>query len=160
MPEAIHDAHGKVLDQHVGLGDQLEEELLAARLLEVEHHRLLVGVQHDQRPRLDLALAAAHDVALRRLDLEHARAHEAQGQAGIGAVVDLPEIEDEHAVEGAADGHGCSSFSVKPFMLLSPLGERLGEGVMQAAVVALTPSPNLSPKGERNMIVASLGERP
>ena len=37
------------------------------------------------------------------------------------------------------------------FMLLSPLGERLGEGVMQEAIFALTPSPNLSPKGERNM---------
>jgi hypothetical protein len=36
-------------------------------------------------------------------------------------------------------------------MLLSPLGERLGEGVMQEAAFGLTPSPNLSPKGERNM---------
>jgi hypothetical protein len=36
-------------------------------------------------------------------------------------------------------------------MLLSPLGERLGEGVMQETVFALHPSPNLSPKGERNM---------
>ena len=36
-------------------------------------------------------------------------------------------------------------------MLLSPLGERLGEGVMQGTVFGLTPSPNLSPKGERNM---------
>jgi hypothetical protein len=35
-------------------------------------------------------------------------------------------------------------------MLLSPLGERLGEGVMQKTIFALTPSPNLSPKGERN----------
>ena len=35
-------------------------------------------------------------------------------------------------------------------MLLSPLGERLGEGVMQETVFD-TPSPNLSPKGERNM---------
>jgi len=35
-------------------------------------------------------------------------------------------------------------------MLLSPLGERLGEGVMQETVFG-TPSPNLSPKGERNM---------
>ncbi len=38
-------------------------------------------------------------------------------------------------------------------MLLSPLGERLGEGVMQKAIFGLTPSPNLSPKGERNMKV-------
>jgi hypothetical protein len=36
-------------------------------------------------------------------------------------------------------------------MLLSPLGERLGEGVMQEKAFGLTPSPNLSPKGERNM---------
>jgi len=35
-------------------------------------------------------------------------------------------------------------------MLLSPLGERLGEGVMQETAFD-TPSPNLSPKGERNM---------
>jgi len=33
-------------------------------------------------------------------------------------------------------------------MLLSPLGERLGEWVARAFK---TPSPNLSPKGERNM---------
>jgi hypothetical protein len=31
------------------------------------------------------------------------------------------------------------------------LEERLGEGVMQEAVFGLTPSPNLFPKGERNM---------
>jgi hypothetical protein len=37
------------------------------------------------------------------------------------------------------------------FILLSPLGERLGEGVMQETIFALTPSPNLSPKGERNL---------
>ena len=36
-------------------------------------------------------------------------------------------------------------------MLLSPLGERLGEGVLQETVL-MTPSPNLSPKGERNMM--------
>ena len=36
-------------------------------------------------------------------------------------------------------------------MLLSPSGERLGEGVMQEAIFGLPPSPNLSLKGERNM---------
>jgi hypothetical protein len=35
-------------------------------------------------------------------------------------------------------------------MLLSPLGERLGEGVMQEIIFALHPL-SLSPKGERNM---------
>jgi len=33
-------------------------------------------------------------------------------------------------------------------MFLSPLGERLGEGVPEARG---TPSPSLSPKGERSM---------
>ncbi len=36
-------------------------------------------------------------------------------------------------------------------MLLSPLGERLGEGVMQETIFVLPPSPSLSPKGERNL---------
>jgi hypothetical protein len=35
-------------------------------------------------------------------------------------------------------------------MFLSPLGERLGEGVQQKAAFCITPSPNLSPKGERS----------
>jgi hypothetical protein len=36
-------------------------------------------------------------------------------------------------------------------MFRSPLGERLGEGVMQEETFALTPSPSLSAKGERNL---------
>jgi hypothetical protein len=46
-------------------------------------------------------------------------------------------------------------------MLLSPLGERLGEGVM-GETVSGSPSPNLSPKGERNVNhgVASIGLSP
>jgi len=43
------------------------------------------------------------------------------------------------------------SFLRSAFVLLSPLGERMGEGVMHEAVFGLTPSPNLSPKGDRNM---------
>jgi len=37
-------------------------------------------------------------------------------------------------------------------MFLSPLGERLGEGVNPKAACCITPSPNLSPKGERSLI--------
>jgi hypothetical protein len=36
-------------------------------------------------------------------------------------------------------------------MFLSPLGERLGEGVNPKIVSCITPSPSLSPTGERNM---------
>jgi hypothetical protein len=36
-------------------------------------------------------------------------------------------------------------------MFLSPLGERLGEGVNAKIVSCITPSPSLSPKGERSM---------
>src|ERR1700730_3937115 len=41
-------------------------------------------------------------------------------------------------------------------LLLSPLGERLSEGVIQESVVGCTPSPNLSPEGERNMTPLAL----
>ena len=36
-------------------------------------------------------------------------------------------------------------------MFLSPLGERLGEGVNPKVFSCIAPSPNLSPKGERSM---------
>ena len=36
-------------------------------------------------------------------------------------------------------------------MFLSPLGERLGEGGDPKIACCITPSPNLSPKGERSM---------
>ena len=40
--------------------------------------------------------------------------------------------------------HGPLARIMIMLMLLSPLGERLGEGVMQEAIFGLTPSPNLS----------------
>jgi len=36
-------------------------------------------------------------------------------------------------------------------MFLSPLGERLGEGVNAKTASCIAPSPSLSPKGERSM---------
>ena len=36
-------------------------------------------------------------------------------------------------------------------MFLSPLGERLGEGVNRRLACGITPSPSLSPKGERSV---------
>jgi len=41
--------------------------------------------------------------------------------------------------------------AARAFMFLSPLGERLGEGVNPETVSCITPSPSLSPKGERSM---------
>src|SRR5882762_2593336 len=102
-PEAqtVHHADGEVLHHHVGLAHETEEERLTVGLLEVENHRLLVGVQHDQGIGLDLTLAGPDDIALRALDLEHARAHEAEQQATVRALVDLAEIEHQQAVERA-----------------------------------------------------------
>ena len=61
-------------------------------MLEVEDHRLLVGVEHHQRIGLDVALAAPHHIALGRLDLEDAGPHEAEQEAAVGPVVDLAEV--------------------------------------------------------------------
>jgi hypothetical protein len=36
-------------------------------------------------------------------------------------------------------------------MFLSPLGERIGEGVKREGFLLHPPSPSLSPKGERSM---------
>ena len=111
--QAIHDAGGEVLHHDVGLARQPEEQRLALRLLEVEDHRLLVGVEHHERVGLDVALAAADDVALGRLDLEDAGAHEAEEKAAVRAVVDLAEVEHEHAFERAAGGPGHECQSVR-----------------------------------------------
>src|SRR5437899_486175 len=72
-------------------------------MLEVEHHRLLVRVEHHERVGLHLTLPAPDDVAFGPLDLEHPGAHEAKQQTAVGAVIDLPEIEHEHALQRAAD---------------------------------------------------------
>src|SRR5207245_2072088 len=85
------------------LARQAKEERLAVGVLEVEHHRLLVRVQHHERVGLHLTLSAPDDVAFGPLDLEHPGAHEAEQQAAVGAVVDLAEIQHEHALERAAD---------------------------------------------------------
>ena len=104
--QTLHHAGGEVLHDHVGLARQAQEERLALRVLEVEDHRLLVRVEHHQRIGLHVALPPADHIALGRLDLEHARAHEAQQEPAVRPVVDLTEVEDEHALEGAARG-GC-----------------------------------------------------
>ena len=62
--QTVHHADREVLDDHVGLSGQTEEQRLAVGVLQVEDDGLLVGVQHDERIGLDLALAAPHDVAL------------------------------------------------------------------------------------------------
>jgi hypothetical protein len=49
-------------------------------------------------------------------------------------------------------GFGVQNSSSHPLLIfLSPLGERLGEGVNAKIVSWITPSPSLSPKGERSM---------
>jgi hypothetical protein len=45
-------------------------------------------------------------------------------------------------------------------MFLSPLGERLGEGVNAKVSSCITPSPSLSPKGERSLSFARSGALP
>ena len=80
---------------------------LPALGLEVEHDRLLAAVEHGegQRRAADHA-APAQRLAARRLDLDHRRAGHRQQERGIGAVVDLGEIEDDDAVEGLVHGRG------------------------------------------------------
>jgi len=50
--------------------------------------------------------------------------------------------------------------STSCFIFLSPLGERLGEGVNAKTASCITPSPSLSPKGERSMSFIFAGGAP
>ena len=71
----LQGVHAEVLDHHVALLDELEEELLAFRLLQVDDDAALVAVQADEIGGLAVLegdAPAAREVAeAGRLELDH-----------------------------------------------------------------------------------------
>src|SRR4030095_5595399 len=103
-----HEPGREVLDHHVRLLDQLEKELLAGGLLEIDGHAALVGVEDEEEHGVEarhLGPVAARLRAARRLGLEDAGAPPAPGLRAGGAGLELGEVEDAHAAERAL-GHG------------------------------------------------------
>ena len=97
-----------VLDQHIGLGDEPLENVLGARIFQVERDAALVAVHHHEGHRLAVDIRrphAARVVATRDfLDLHDVRTHVGQHQAADRACHDVAEIENAHPFERALTG--------------------------------------------------------
>jgi hypothetical protein len=112
-----------VLDQAVGLLNQLDERLLAGAGLEVEFDAALVAVHHHEGGRFAVNVRrqeAAGIVAIGPLHLDHVRAHVGQHQPGNRTGHDVGQLDDLHALKRAGIGdvlmvcHFMSSPRCKP----------------------------------------------
>src|SRR5207249_3029504 len=109
--QALHEAGGEVLHHDVGALDHLQEELAPGRILEVDRHAALVGVEDKEEHRIEpghLRTIAARLLAARRLDLDDVGAEPAQELGAGRAGFELGEIENPDAAQRAL-GHGSPS---------------------------------------------------
>src|SRR5262249_36772353 len=107
--ETIHHAGAGVLDYHLCRFDQLEKNLAAARLLEIEADRELVAVDAleiaGERPQLVIGMKRpdlARAVAVERLDLDDLGALVGEHHGAERSGQHLREIDDAQAVERSA----------------------------------------------------------
>ena len=100
--QALDHAGPEVLHHDVGAGGQLQERLLAARVLQVERHAALVAVEHREAVGLvvDLRVEAARGVAVgEALDLDHVGAQIPEHHRAVGAGHHAGEVDHLHAFE-------------------------------------------------------------
>ena len=104
IAQLLHRARAEVLDQHVGLGQQLIEHLAVGRCLQVEDDGFLAAIDRHEIGRAPLyeRPVFARVVALaRRLHLDHPRAHLRHQQRAVGTCEDAREVDDGDAGERA-----------------------------------------------------------
>ncbi len=107
QPDPLHDAGAEVLDEDVGMGDQLSDVGKVGGHLEVGRDGLLVAVHRVERDRVAVQHAAgerqgASDVAgARTLDLDDARTEVGESHRRDGAGQELAEVQHEQPVEGS-----------------------------------------------------------
>src|SRR5919112_1558038 len=108
-PEAVHDARAEVLDQDVGAGHELAEDLLALVGLHVEGEAPLVAVEHREVQRVhvrQIAELAAGDVPpAGLLDLDDVGSHPREELRADRAGLHVRHVEDADALEGLCNGH-------------------------------------------------------
>ena len=105
VPEAetVHHAGAKILDHHVGLLDQRQDDLAAFGRLEIDREQALVA----ERAEIEAADAAGHfgagpaarTLAAERLDLDDLRAHVAEVLGARRPLQHVAETHDLHPVE-------------------------------------------------------------
>ena len=107
--ELLHRAAPEVLDQHVGVAHQAQQDLAALRLLEVERDAALVAVQHQERRRdavdARLAIAARVVAAGQLLDLDDVGAESASITPQVGPAM----ICASSSTRMPASGPGCGT---------------------------------------------------
>jgi hypothetical protein len=132
--EAVHGPGAEVLDDHVGLAQEIVEQRAAARVLQVEREALLVRVEEEEAPAVDAGPVAQREavgLAGERLDLDDLGAQPREElRAGRAGLV-LAEVDDADAVEGF--GHWAKSPEMSAGAGPSPCplpltGEREKEG--------------------------------
>src|ERR1700730_12771438 len=102
-PQPLDRAGRQILGEDVGLLDQLLDEFDAARGLEVDRHRFLVGVEDLEIERVVVAGAAgdlAAGIAVPRvLDLDHLGAEPGERLGAGGAGLELGQIDNPNAFQ-------------------------------------------------------------
>jgi hypothetical protein len=98
QPHSIHRPRGEVLDQHVGVTDQLVHDLLALGGLGVDRQRSLVGVEHREIQRIDVGdipqLVTRHIATGEALDFQHVGAEPGEHLGAGGAGLYSGEVDD------------------------------------------------------------------
>ena len=105
-PEAhlLQRAGAKVLDEHVGRGDEPQQRILGGGVAQVEHERALVARVGLPVQREAGVAPVAQRIARRRLDLDHVGAEVGELQRQHVAGDQARQIEHADAVERAARG--------------------------------------------------------
>ena len=103
-PEPVERARPEILQEHIGLGDDLSEQPLAVIGLQVEGQAALVGVEQQKEQAvavLDVAHVAARDVAaLRLLELDHIGAEKRQDLRTSRPRLVVRHVDDADAGQG------------------------------------------------------------
>ena len=130
-------AGSEIFEQHVGAGGQLERERAAARVLEVDRHRLLVAIDREKVGRL-----AAHEgraegagvvAALGTLELDHARAEVGELHRAERSGQHAREIEHHQVVERQHANRLCTNGAQKIASLVKRAFNRVAKESPMAA---------------------------
>ena len=101
--QPVEHAVAEIVDQHVGLLDQVEQDRLAARGAQIEREAALVAVVGDEMAAIEAAAKIAERIAaFRILDLDHRGAEIGQQHAGERPGDHGGQFDDPYAVEHAA----------------------------------------------------------
>ena len=129
VAQLLHRAGPEVLDDDVGLLEQLLEDRAVLVVLEVERDRFLAAVDRGEVGRLavdERAVGAGVVAALGRLDLDHPGAHLRHQEGAVGAGEDARQVDDGDARQGAGGTLGHATVLASGLARIQPHVRRGG----------------------------------